>query len=275
MNPERPHGEAAHVDVLGVQVSAVDMGQALDTIEAWIADGRRHYVCAAGAHGIMESQRDETLRAIHNQAGMVTPRGMPLVWMSRLMGHPRTDRVCGPGLMRALSELSARRGWRQFYYGGEIGVGDRLAATLATAHPGLAVAGTLSPPFRALTAEEDAGVVEQINAARPDIVWVGLSTPRQEYWMASHIGRIDAPVLIGVGAAFDTLVGRKAEAPLWMQRNGLEWLFRLSREPRRLLRRYARIVPGFLVAAGSQLARRAVFTARDRAAERSSQPLAR
>ncbi|KRE05839.1 glycosyl transferase [Bosea sp. Root381] len=275
MNIERPHKEAARIDVLGVQVSAIDMDQALGTIETWVTGGRRHYVCATGAHGIMESQRDETLRAVHNQAGMVTPHGMPLVWMSRLLGHPQTGRVYGPDLMRALSELSARRGWRQFYYGGAMGVGDRVAAALTQAHPGLVVAGTLSPPFRALTGEEDAGIVEQINAARPDIVWVGLSTPKQEYWMASHIGRIDAPVMIGVGAAFDTLVGRKAQAPPWMQRNGLEWLFRLSREPRRLFRRYAWIVPGFLVAACFQLARRSASVARDRAAQRVRQPLAR
>jgi len=275
MTIERPHKEAARVDVLGVQVSAIDLDQALDTIEGWIAERKNQYVCITGAHGVMESQHDETLRAVHNHAGMVTPDGMPLVWMSRLLGHPETRRVYGPDLMRALSEFSARRGWRQFYYGGDMGVADRLAAALAKTYPNLAVAGTLSPPFRALTGEEDAGIVEQINAARPDIVWVGLSTPKQEYWMASHVGRIDAPVMIGVGAAFDFLAGSKAQAPLWMQRNGLEWLFRLCQEPRRLFRRYVWIVPGFLVAAGGQLVRHSALALWGRAAQRIRQPLAR
>lgn len=244
------------VDILGVRVAAIDLPRALDTIESWIAAGKHHYVCITGAHGVMESRRDPVLRAIHNQAGMATPDGMPLVWVSRLLGHAGTRRVYGPDLMRALSALSAKRGYRQFYYGGDKGVADQLAAALKRDCPGLVVAGTLCPPFRPLTSDEDDDVVAQINAAKPDIVWVGLSTPKQEYWMASHGARLDAPVLIGVGAAFDFLAGRKAQAPLWMQRNGLEWLFRLCQEPRRLGGRYLRIVPGFLTAVAGDLARR-------------------
>jgi N-acetylglucosaminyldiphosphoundecaprenol N-acetyl-beta-D-mannosaminyltransferase len=248
------------VDILGVRVAAIDMPRALAAIESWIAAGKHHYVCITGAHGVMESRRDPTLRAIHNQAGMATPDGMPLVWVSRLLGHADTRRVYGPDLMRALSALSAERGYRQFYYGGNTGVADELAATLSRTYPGLVVAGTQCPPFRPLTDAEDDDVVAQINAARPDIVWVGLSTPKQEYWMASHGARLDAPVLIGVGAAFDFLTGRKAQAPLWMQRNGLEWLFRLCQEPRRLGGRYLRIVPGFLAAVAGDLARRSATT---------------
>lgn len=251
--------QPARVDILGVKVSAITLPQALDTIEGWIADDRPNYVCITGSHGVMESQQDRTLKAIHNQAGLVTPDGMPLVWMARLLGHSHTRRVYGPDLMRALSALSARKGYRQFYYGGDMGVADKLARKLQESYPGLEVCGTLSPPFRPLTSEEDAGIVAQINDAKPDIIWVGLSTPKQEYWMASHAGRLHAPVLIGVGAAFDFLAGRKAQAPLWMQRNGLEWLFRLCQEPRRLSGRYARIVPGFLIAAGGQLLRRFAF----------------
>jgi N-acetylglucosaminyldiphosphoundecaprenol N-acetyl-beta-D-mannosaminyltransferase len=257
MIADRPRQEPARVDILGVRVSAINLPLALDTIESWIGERKQRYVCITGAHGVMESQHDETLRTIHNQAGLVTPDGMPLVWLSRLLGHSGTRRVYGPDLMRALSALSAKRGYKQFYYGGDIGVADTLAATLCRTYPGLAVAGTLSPPFRPLSSEEDAGIVEQINAAKPDIIWVGLSTPKQEYWMASHTGRIEAPVMIGVGAAFDFLAGRKAQAPLWMQRNGLEWLFRLVQEPRRLFRRYVWIVPGFLLAASGLLVRRA------------------
>lgn len=256
MKAHRIQAEPARVNILGVRVSAIDLPLALDTISSWIAEGRQRYVCVTGAHGVMESRHDTALRVIHNRAGLVTPDGMPLVWMARLLGHPRTRRVYGPDLMHALSALSAQRGYRQFYYGGNAGVAEDLAATLTGIYPGLAVAGTLSPPFRPLTAEEDAAIVAQINAARPDIVWVGLSTPKQEHWMAGHAGRLDAPVMIGVGAAFDFLSGKKTQAPRWMQRNGLEWLFRLGQEPRRLSRRYLWIVPGFLMAAGGLLARR-------------------
>jgi N-acetylglucosaminyldiphosphoundecaprenol N-acetyl-beta-D-mannosaminyltransferase len=272
MTLHRAQADPPRVDILGVQVSAITIPRALDTIASWIAERKQRYVCITGAHGVMESQRNEALRAIHNQAGLVTPDGMPLVWMSRLLGQPQTRRVYGPDLMRALSALSAKRGYRQFYYGGDAGVADTLAAALTQTYPGLDVAGTLSPPFRPLTNEEDLDIVDQINAAKPDIVWVGLSTPKQEYWMAAHVGRLDAPVLIGVGAAFDFLAGRKAQAPLWMQRNGLEWLFRLGQEPRRLFRRYLWIVPGFLIAASGQLVRRAASTFRLRAAQRLRPP---
>jgi N-acetylglucosaminyldiphosphoundecaprenol N-acetyl-beta-D-mannosaminyltransferase len=239
--------------VLGVGVSAIDMDDAVAAIDRWIGERTPNYVCITGVHGVMEAQKDLHLRAIHNRAGMVTPDGMPLVWMGRRLGFSRMQRVYGPDLMRTVTALSPARGYRHFYYGGAPGVAECLAASLKKAHPGLNIVGALCPPFRPLTAEEDAAVVERINAAAPDIVWVGLSTPKQEYWMAGHISRLNAPVLIGVGAAFDFLAGSKKQAPLWMQRNGLEWLFRLSTEPRRLWRRYLRIIPGFifLICAGS------------------------
>jgi N-acetylglucosaminyldiphosphoundecaprenol N-acetyl-beta-D-mannosaminyltransferase len=134
---------------------------------------------------------------------------MPLVWFARLMGARRTTRVYGPDLMRALTALSAQKGYRQYYYGGIEGIAEKLGKELSAQYPSLAVAGTFCPPFRRLTAEEDERVVAEINSAKPDIVWVGLSTPKQEYWMAEHLGRIDAPVMIGVGAAFDFLAGAK------------------------------------------------------------------
>jgi N-acetylglucosaminyldiphosphoundecaprenol N-acetyl-beta-D-mannosaminyltransferase len=246
------------VDILGVGVSPINLGDAIATIERWISEGSRNYVCITGVHGVMESRRDQHLRRIHNDAGMVTPDGMPLVWFSRFCGKSRTDRVCGTDLMRKMTAVSSQRGYRQFYYGGAEGVADKLKQALITAHPKLDVAGTLCPPFRELTPEEDRAVVAAINAARPHIVWVGLSTPRQEYWMARHLGRIEAPVIVGVGAAFDFLAGTKRQAPPWMQRSGLEWLFRLCSEPRRLWRRYAYIVPGFLTLAAGKLLRRAI-----------------
>jgi N-acetylglucosaminyldiphosphoundecaprenol N-acetyl-beta-D-mannosaminyltransferase len=240
-------------EILGVAVSSITLDDAAATIERWIAARSRNYVCVTGVHGVMESRRDERLRKIHNAAGMVTPDGMPLVWLSRLLGKTRTQRVYGPELMRRMTMVSARRGYRQFYYGGAEGVAEKLRQNLIAAHPELQVAGVLCPPFRQLTTQEDQTIVDAINAARPDIVWVGLSTPKQEFWMASHLGRIDAPVMVGVGAAFDFLAGTKRQAPLWMQRNGLEWLFRLCSEPRRLWRRYAYIVPGFICLAVGEL----------------------
>jgi N-acetylglucosaminyldiphosphoundecaprenol N-acetyl-beta-D-mannosaminyltransferase len=163
---------------------------------------------------------------------------MPLVWLSRLQGFHHVERVYGPDLMLALCERLAAKGYRHFFYGGAEGVPEQLASVLQKRFPGLQVAGTFSPPFRSLTADEDDRIVQMINAAAPDIVWVGLSTPKQERWMAGHRERLTAPVLIGVGAAFDFLTGRKPQAPRWMQRAGLEWLFRLLTEPRRLWRRY-------------------------------------
>lgn len=235
------------VDILGVGVSAVNMDDTVATLEGWIAARAQEYVCVTGVHGVMESQNNERLRSVHNNAGMVTPDGMPLVWCARLMGKARTQRVYGPDLMRMMTSVSSQRGYRQFYYGGGEGVADQLAKQLSETYPGLNVVGTWCPPFREPTPDEDREVVDQINAARPDILWVGLSTPKQELWMAGHVRRLNVPVMIGVGAAFDFLAGNKRQAPLWMQRNGLEWLFRLGSEPRRLWRRYAYIVPGFLL----------------------------
>ena len=246
-------------DILGVQVSAINLSDAVEAVERWIRERRRDYVCVTGVHGVMESRRDEGLREIHNRAGLVTPDGMPLVWLSHLLGRRRTEQVCGRDLMRAVTAVAALHGYRQFYYGGAEGVAEQLRQALTAAYPGIAVAGVLCPPFRELTREEDELVVNTINAASPDIVWVGLSTPKQERWMAEHRGRIDAPLMIGVGAAFDFLAGTKPPPPVWMQQNGLEWLFRLCSEPRRLWRRYAYIVPGFVLLVAGELLRRGIL----------------
>jgi N-acetylglucosaminyldiphosphoundecaprenol N-acetyl-beta-D-mannosaminyltransferase len=202
-------------------------------------------VCVTGVHGVMESQRDETLRRIHNEAGLVTPDGMPMVWWARAHGHAHVRQVCGPDLMLAFCDRSLTAGYRHFFYGGGVGVADLLAQRLMKRFPGLVVAGTYTPPFRPLTAEEDADVTARINGSGADIVWVGLSTPKQEHWMADHRGLLDAPVLIGVGAAFDFHAGLKRRAPRWMRPLGLEWLFRLSTEPRRLWKRYLKNNPAF------------------------------
>jgi N-acetylglucosaminyldiphosphoundecaprenol N-acetyl-beta-D-mannosaminyltransferase len=240
------NGRIARANILGVGVSAINMALALETVERWIAKRESHYVCITGVHGVMESQRDPQLRRIHNVAGMVTPDGMPLVWLSRLKGFRHVDRVYGPDFMLACCELSARKGYRHFFYGGGDGIAELLGERLRERFPGLEVVGSYTPPFRPLTREEDEEVVRRINDADPDFVWVGLSTPKQERWMHEHIGRLRAPVIVGVGAAFDFHAGVKLQAPRWMQRSGLEWFFRLVTEPRRLWRRYLINNPSFV-----------------------------
>lgn len=240
-------------NILGVGVDAVTMDDVLAQIARWISERRSGFICVTSAHGIIECQGDPQLRAAHERAALVVPDGMPIVLMARSLGYTRTAQVYGPALMQRLSELSAEHGYRQFYYGGAPGVAEALREQLTRTLPGLQVAGTLTPPFRPMTPHEDAGAVQMINASRPDIVWVGLSTPKQEFWMDAHLGRLDAPVMIGVGAAFDFLSGTKPLPPAWIRRTPLQWLWRLASEPRRLGRRYIRIVPSFLWKASLQL----------------------
>lgn len=242
----------ARVPLLGVGVSAINIDIAMSVFEAWLSEGAQQYVCLAPAHAIMDCRRDPDLLRIVNASGMTTPDGMAIVWFLRLMGHREVGRVYGPDLMLAVCKRSMHTGWKHFFYGGGPGVAQELARRLEHMFPGLAVAGTYTPPFRPLTPDEDRALIEQIHASGADIVWVGISTPKQERWMAGHLGRINAPVLIGVGAAFDFLSGRKPQAPRWMQRSGLEWLFRLATEPRRLWPRY-REYPLFALLAAAQL----------------------
>lgn len=241
-------GPEARVDVLGVRVSAVNPNSALARIGGWVERGDRQYVCVTGVHGVMESQADPGLLAVHNASGLTVPDGVPLVWCARRAGSAETARVYGPDLMLAVLERAAERGWSSYFYGGAPGVPEQLASTMAARFPGLRVAGSESPPFRPLTAQESLEVVERINGSGADLVWVGLSTPKQERWMAAHRAGLDAAVLLGVGAAFDFHTGRVRQAPSWMQTRGLEWLFRLAVEPRRLWRRYLSNNPRFVVA---------------------------
>jgi N-acetylglucosaminyldiphosphoundecaprenol N-acetyl-beta-D-mannosaminyltransferase len=236
------------VDILGVGISAIDMTMAVTEIGRWIGTGERHYVCVTGVHGVMESQSDPELKAIHNASGLSTPDGMPLVWLGRRAGAKGMRRVYGPDLMLALCEAAVANGWSSYFYGGKDGVAEILASRLTARFPGLRVVGTYAPPFRPLTPEEDEAIVRSINDAAPDLVWVGLSTPKQERWMAGHRARLDAAALLGVGAAFDIHAGQLRQAPPWMQQHGLEWLYRLYREPARLWRRYASMIPRFLIA---------------------------
>lgn len=236
----------ARENVLGVEVSAVNMETAVHTIGRWIDQRERHYVCVTGVHGVMESLRSPELQRIHNEAGMVAPDGMPLAWLLRLGGHAGTDRVCGPELMPRLFQESQVRGDRHYLYGATAETLERLRQRLALIAPRARVVGSHAPPFRPLTPDEDADVVAEINACRPDVVWVGLSTPKQERWMAAHRAALEAPVLIGVGAAFDIHAGVIDRAPRFLRRTGFEWTYRLCKEPRRLWRRYLANNPRFV-----------------------------
>lgn len=234
------------VNILGIGVSAVNLPTAVSTIAGWIARREPNFVCVRDVHGIVASLSDPQLQRIHSSSGLVTPDGMPLVWFCRLSGFEDVERVYGPDLLLAVCEASLKTGWRHYFYGGASGVATRLAERLEQRFPGLQVAGTFAPPFRCLTEDEENEVARAIMGSRADIVWVGLSTPKQEKWMADHVARLSTPVLIGVGAAFDYHAGTKAQAPRWIQRTGLEWFFRLMTEPKRLWRRYIFGIPVFL-----------------------------
>ncbi len=223
--------------VLGINVNAVQIPSVIAQIEEWIRERSAcHLIAVTGMHGVTEAQHDDYFKRILNSADLVVPDGMPLVWVARKYGYHLRRRVYGPELMQTFCRDTGSK-YRHFFYGGMPGVPELLARRLQGDH-GIAIAGTYSPPFRALSAAEDDEIVRLINDSGADVLWVGLSTPKQERWMYEHRGRLRVPVVAGVGAAFDLNSGKLRQAPAWMRENGLEWSFRLLMEPRRLWRRY-------------------------------------
>jgi N-acetylglucosaminyldiphosphoundecaprenol N-acetyl-beta-D-mannosaminyltransferase len=232
-------GSGTYFRVLGVRVNALQIPDVAVLMEEWIrVRGGCHSIAATSMHGIVEAQHDPAFKGILNSADLVVPDGMPLVWLGRRKGHHLPRRVYGPDLMLDFCGKTAGRGYRHFFYGGEPGVPERLAESLQRRFPAMEVCGTISPPFRALDPEEDQEIVSMISRAAPDVLWVGLGTPKQERWMHEHRDKLQVPVLVSVGAAFDFLSRRRKQAPQWMRELGLEWLFRLLQEPGRLWRRY-------------------------------------
>ena len=231
-------------EVLGVNINAARFDDVLGRVLSAPDTGERLSLHFATAHTLVEAQENAKLRSALDQ-GLVQPDGMPLVWLGRAAGR-RVERVCGPDFMPALIEHGIRANRSHFFYGGAPGVPEILAARLSERYPGLRVAGTFSPPFRNLSGTEEEAIIAQINAAEPDYVWVGLGTPKQDLWLAANRARLHAPVLLAVGAAFDFLAGRRRRAPRWMQRSGMEWIYRLATEPRRLGSRYTRVNARFL-----------------------------
>jgi N-acetylglucosaminyldiphosphoundecaprenol N-acetyl-beta-D-mannosaminyltransferase len=226
------------VNILGVGVTPVNLSQTINILEQWRTEGRREYVLCTSVHGLVEAQRDPEIRTALNRSGLTTEDGMPLVWWCQRSGYFNAGRVSGTDLLLAMCERAPQNGHRHYFYGGSPRVVEAMVSRLVECFPGITIAGYRSPPFRPLTPEEDAADIRAINETRPDYVWVGLGMPKQDKWIAQHVGKIQAAALLGVGAAFDFVAGTKPRAPLWMQRSGFEWLFRLMTEPRRLAHRY-------------------------------------
>lgn len=211
------------------------------------------YICVTGVHGVMEARRDPAFRRVLNDSFLCTPDGMPMVWMSWLQGRRETSRVYGPDLMQEVLERSPKHGVRHFLYGGHNGSGELLRRKLLERFPGLQIVGVFEPPFRPLNTDEEAVLLAQVSESKPDIIWVGISTPKQEFFMSRYLSQLDASLMVGVGAAFDMFTGAQRQAPRWIQRSGFEWFYRLCQNPKRLWKRYLRNNPQFLVLAAIQL----------------------
>jgi N-acetylglucosaminyldiphosphoundecaprenol N-acetyl-beta-D-mannosaminyltransferase len=235
-----------HVDVLGVNISAIDMDMAVRLSDDLISSKKRGYICVTGVHGVMEAQSDAAFLDILNSAFINTPDGMPMSWIGHLRGHKNMNRVYGPDFMTEMCKISVDRGYRNFLYGGNDGIAALLKQKLMDRFPGLQIVGTYTPPFRALDIQEEDRLLALVREAHPDIFWVGLSTPKQEQFMAQYIHQLNTYLMVGVGAAFDIHTGKKKDAPDWVKRCGLQWLHRMLQEPKRLGPRYLMNNPRFV-----------------------------
>jgi N-acetylglucosaminyldiphosphoundecaprenol N-acetyl-beta-D-mannosaminyltransferase len=250
------------VSILGVPLSVTDYDETIAWIDASIAHREKGYVCVAATHTIMVCNEDPELREAVLNASMTVPDGQPLVWAMNALGGDLEERVYGPELMARYCERAAQNGTRMYLYGGRNqGALVQLALNLRQRFPGVKIVGGYSPPFRDLSEEEEDAIVAEMNNSGADVVWVGVGAPKQEKWMAAMRERLDAPVLLGVGAAFDFHAGLVPQAPLWMQSAGLEWSYRLAHEPRRLWRRYARYNPRFVTGFARQYLRHRMLAA--------------
>lgn len=239
---------SGRVDILGVKVSATNMNRALAELTEIIESDRRgNYVCVSDVNALMNASTDPELTQVFNNSALTVPDGMPLVWSGRRAGASWMNRVSGPDLMPALLELSVSKGWGSYFLGGSPEVIEVLVDTMQDRYPGLAVSGQMSPPFRELSDAEWLEIIAEINASGANIVWLCLGAPKQERWMGKFAKHLDANLVLGVGAAFDMHAGKVKRAPLWMQRSGLEWSYRLMQEPRRLYKRYLVNIPRFMI----------------------------
>jgi N-acetylglucosaminyldiphosphoundecaprenol N-acetyl-beta-D-mannosaminyltransferase len=244
------------VGILGVPLALTDYGAMIELMDELVIAGQRSYVCVANVHSVMASKEDPELEAALLGSSVNVPDGQPLVWAINLLGHSLADRVYGPELMWRSCAHAAETGQRLYLYGGRNqGALVQLALNLRKSHAGLKIVGGYSPPHRPLSDDETTAVIDEINASKADVVWVGIGVPKQEKWMARMRPRLEAPLMLGVGAAFDFHAGLVPQAPNWMQKAGMEWTFRLVQEPRRLWKRYLRYNPRFVACFAAQLSR--------------------
>jgi N-acetylglucosaminyldiphosphoundecaprenol N-acetyl-beta-D-mannosaminyltransferase len=224
-------------EILGINFDLVDYRSAFEQIINWKESGERRLVAMMNPHSVLLCRRTPEMPDAIKRAGLVLPDGTGTIWASNILGYEHRGRVTGPKLMLKICDWGREKGLRHFFYGGKEGIADKLTANLSSKYPRLQVAGTYSPPFRQLSHEEDRIITDKINSTRPDIIWVGLGAPKQEKWMADHLGRVNAAAMIGVGAAFDFHSGNIKWAPKWIRRLGFEWAYRLVQEPGRMRRR--------------------------------------
>ncbi len=254
---ELPGASIERRNVLGVPIAMTDYAGAMDVMEEMMERGTPGWICAAAVHSLMMARDDVEMREALTGATLTVPDGVPVVWAADMLGESLRQRVYGPELMRRFCDRSAEKGHRVWLYGGrDQGALVQLALNLRRRHPGIRIVGGYSPPFHSLSESEDDAIARQINADRPDVLWVGIGAPKQEKWMARMRDRLDVPVMCAVGAAFDFHAGRVSQAPLWMQERGLEWTYRIAQEPRRLLPRYLETNPRFMLGFARQYLRR-------------------
>jgi len=233
-------------NLLGIQVEPLDMPGALARIRDALATGSKGYICMAGVHGIMEAQRSLAVRCAFADSLMSLPDGMPTVWVGRLQGFTKMRRVAGPDLVLEVFRDRRLAHHSHFFYGGKPGVAEELASNLKCRFPWVRIAGTYTPPFRDLNAGEERALIAAVRQSKPSIIWVGISSPRQELFMRKYLPLLDTSLMFGVGAAFDFHTGRIRDCTEWIKRAGLQWLHRLVQDPRHLLWRYLRNNPAFL-----------------------------
>ncbi len=234
-------------NVLGVAVSGINLESTKTLILQALAAGRKGYICVTGVHGVSEARKDPAFRRILNSAFLNTPDGMPLVWLGKHHCGPEVNRVYGPDLMIEICSATENTSYGHYFFGGAPGVAETLGKELKKRFSGIEIAGFYTPPFRPLNTAEEEELINRVREARPAIVWVGLSTPKQERFMAAYLDKLDTTLMLGVGAAFDFHTGRVRQAPKWIQRSGFEWFYRLCQEPKRLWKRYLTNNPRFLL----------------------------
>ena len=223
--------------ILGIDFDLITPEAVFEKIEDWKRNNEQHYITFTNPHSVLLCHRDEEMKVATERASIILPDGIGIIYAANLLGYTHYGRVSGPDTMLKLCDLGQNKGYKHFFFGGKKDVAKKLAEQLSEKFPGLQVAGTYYPPFRLITSREDDEVLQMINDTNPDIIWVGLGAPKQEKWMAYHIGHVKATAMIGVGAAFDFHSGNLKRSPFWFQKYGLEWLYRLSKDPKRLWRR--------------------------------------